>query len=148
MTLISFQEISSLKDEGPGASGQTASGLEVIPPLLTSLPPKHVMTSQSQQQRSSVMMTSHDMLSGHSHGHLMTGGIGSALSPSFSPALSPLATRSPSISPVVVGPLVGTPRGPARGVTRGAQQPPTRYSSQANSIHSDYVEAAEKELRI
>ena len=86
-------------------------------------------------------MTSH-----HSHPH---GGVGSALSPSFSPALSPLATRSPSISPVVVGPLTGTPRGPARGVVRGAQHHgAARYGSQATSIHSDYVETAEKELRI
>ena len=47
-----FQEISSLKDEGnSNTTGATSSGLEVVPPLLTSLPPKHahsVVTSQSQ----------------------------------------------------------------------------------------------------
>lgn len=104
-----------MKDEGSQSVGIH------VPPLLTSLPPRHAH-SVSTHPRSPV---SQEML------------LGSALSPNFLPALSPLATRSPSISPL--GPMTG----PVRGVTRAVQQP--RYQS---SLHSDYAEAAENELRI
>ena len=117
-----------MKDEGPVGAATAGGGLEV-PPLLTSLPPRHAHTLQPRSPVSSELLA------------------GSALSPSFSPALSPLATRSPSISPLGV---VGA--GPAAvvrggGVARASAAAPQRYQSAAGALHSDYVDA-ENELRI